>query len=79
MTSKTKPLTQKILEHARELPEGAPLQTAGLLHLGNRPAVGRALSRLEKWGELFRIGHGMGASENSAPPNLESRFYLIYV
>lgn len=59
MTIKTKPLTLKILEHAHELPEGAPLQTAGLLHLGNRPAVGRALSRLEKWGELFRIGHGI--------------------
>lgn len=59
MASNSQTLTRKILEHASELPEGTPLQSDGLLHLGNRPAVGRALSRLSKCGKLFRIGRGI--------------------
>lgn len=59
MASKSLALARKILEQASKLPEGTPLQSDGLLHLGNRSAVGRAMSRLSKRGELFRIGRGI--------------------
>lgn len=59
MTARSKPLRQKILEHARELPEGTPLLAGGLLHLGNRARIRRVLSRLAKCGDLFRVGRGI--------------------
>lgn len=59
MTVKSQPLTRKILEHARGLPEGFPVQAGGLLRHGNRSSINRALSRLTKRGELYRIGHGV--------------------
>lgn len=59
MNVKSKPLTRKVLEHARGLPEGSPVQAGGLLSLGKRSSINRALSRLAKLGELYRIGHGV--------------------
>lgn len=59
MIAKSGSLTRKILEHARGLPEGTPLQAGRLLHLGNRSTVSRALSRLAKRGDLMRLGHGI--------------------
>ena len=59
MIAKPRSLTQKILDHARGLPEGTPLQAGRLLHLGNRSAASRALSRLAKRGDLMRLGHGI--------------------
>lgn len=40
-------LTSQILSYAEQLPEGTALSAKSLLHLGNRAAVDRALSRLE--------------------------------
>jgi hypothetical protein len=52
-------LTEQILEHARALPEGAPLRAKELLHLGNRAALDQSLSRLVKSGQLLRAGRGL--------------------
>lgn len=52
-------LTEQILEHARQLPKGAPVAARGLLHLGNRPALDQALSRLAERGQLTRAGRGL--------------------
>ena len=52
-------LSEAILRHARNQPEGAPLSAKGLLHLGGRAAVDQALSRLARRGELLRAGRGL--------------------
>lgn len=52
-------LTEKIMERALELPEGVSLSAKELLHLGNRPAVDQALSRLARRGTLIRAGRGI--------------------
>lgn len=52
-------LTERILEYAARLPEGAPIAAKGLLHLGNRAAVDQALSRLVERGQLMRAGRGV--------------------
>jgi hypothetical protein len=52
-------LAEQILKHARRLPEGAPVAAKGFLHLGNRPAVDQALSRLARRGQLIRAGRGV--------------------
>ncbi|WP_323764040.1 DUF6088 family protein [Marinovum sp.] len=58
MAQLTERLSEKILAHARALPEGVPVTAKGLLHLGNRAAVDQALSRLSKRGSLLRAGRG---------------------
>ncbi len=40
-------------------PEGAPITAAAFLHLGNRPAVSRALRALAKGGVILRAAHGV--------------------
>ena len=52
-------LSERIMEHLATLPEAAPICAGGLLHLGNRAAVGRALSRLARAGRLCRIRRGI--------------------
>jgi hypothetical protein len=52
-------LSEQILAHAGGLPEGAPVSAKSLLHLGNRPAVDQALSRLAERGQLIRAGRGV--------------------
>ena len=52
-------LRESILRHGRNLPEGVPLTTKGLLHLGSRTAIDQALSRLARRGELLRVGRGV--------------------
>ncbi len=52
-------LTEQILEHAKQLPEGTPVAAKSLLHLGNRAAVDQALSRLAERGRLLRAGRGV--------------------
>lgn len=52
-------LTKQVLEHAAGLPEGTPLVSKELLHLGNRAAVDQALSRLARRGKLLRAGRGI--------------------
>ena len=52
-------LSESILHHARNRPEGVPLSAKGLLHLGSRAAVDQALSRLARRGELLRAGRGL--------------------
>ena len=52
-------LPKRIMEHAKTLPESAPLCPGTLLHLGNRAAVDQALSRLARSGRLMRICHGV--------------------
>ncbi len=54
-----KRLTEKILAHAKQLPEGTPLVAKGLLHLGTRAGVDQALSRLAKREKLIRAGRGI--------------------
>jgi len=51
-------LTQQILAHAQELPEGALLSAKSLLHLGKRAAVDQTLSRLARRQELMRVARG---------------------
>lgn len=52
-------LSEAILHHARNRPEGVPVSAKGLLHLGSRAAVDQALSRLARRGELMRAGRGL--------------------
>lgn len=52
-------LTELILEHAKQLPEGTPVAAKSLLHLGSRAAVDQALSRLAERGRLLRAGRGV--------------------
>ena len=50
-----KSLPERIMEHAEATPEATPICPAALLHLGQRAAVGQALSRLARSGRLMRI------------------------
>ena len=50
-----KSLPERIMEHA----EATPICPAALLHLGQRAAVGQALSRLARSGRLMRICQGV--------------------
>ena len=52
-------LSHRIMAYAEDLPEATPLCPAALLHLGNRAAVGQALSRLARSGALIRIYRGV--------------------
>jgi hypothetical protein len=52
-------LCEQILAAAARLPEGTSLAAKELLHLGNRPAVDQALSRLVRRGRLLRAGRGV--------------------
>lgn len=52
-------VSKRIIEHAAQLPEGAPLCAKELLHLGSRAAVDQALSRLAGRGKLMRLSRGM--------------------
>ncbi|MXX55633.1 MAG: type IV toxin-antitoxin system AbiEi family antitoxin domain-containing protein [Gemmatimonadetes bacterium] len=52
-------LPKRIMEHAEALPEAAPICPGALLHLGNRPAVDQALSRLARRGQLLRVHRGV--------------------
>jgi len=52
-------LTEQILEHTSRLPEGIPVAAKGLLHLGNRAAIDKALSRLASRGQLIRAVRGV--------------------
>ena len=54
-----KTLPERIMEHAEAMPEATPICPAALLHLGQRPAVNQALSRLARSGRLLRICHGV--------------------
>ena len=59
MGDRRKPLTERILAYARRMPKGTPLQAKGLLRLGSRSAISRALSRLRVRDDLFRIARGV--------------------
>ena len=52
-------LSERIMERAATLPEAVPLGTGTFLYLGNRAAVGQALSRLARAGRLFRVWRGV--------------------
>ncbi|MCM8731977.1 DUF6088 family protein [Hephaestia sp. GCM10023244] len=70
-------LSESILHHAASLPEGGALSAKGLLHLGARPAVDQALSRLVRRGHLLRAGRGLYTRPirtrfGSRPPTLET-------
>lgn len=54
-----KSLPQQILEYAAREPEGIPLTSKALLHLGSRAAVDQALSRLAASNRLLRIARGL--------------------
>ena len=54
-----KSLPEQIMEHAEAMPEATPICPAALLHLGQRAAVGQALSRLARSGRLMRIRQGV--------------------
>jgi hypothetical protein len=51
-------LASRILEHAARLAAETPFCAKELLHLGSRPAVDQALSRLVRAGKLLRAGWG---------------------
>ncbi len=52
-------LPGRIMEYAEAQPEATPIQAEDLLHLGDRPAVVRALSRLVRSERLLRICRGV--------------------
>ena len=52
-------LSEQIMEYAEALPEGALICTNALLHLGSRPAIYQALSRLTRQDELMRVYQGV--------------------
>ena len=52
-------LPERIMEYAEAKPEATPIQADNLLHLGDRAAVGRALSRLARSRRLLRICRGV--------------------
>jgi hypothetical protein len=52
-------VTQAVAAQASQLPEGALLSAKGLLHLGKRPAIDQALTRLAQRKELLRAGRGL--------------------
>ena len=54
-----KSLPERIMEHAEAMPEATPICPAALLHLGQRAAVGQALSRLARSGRLMPICQGV--------------------
>jgi len=54
-----RPLAEQLLEHSRGLPEGSLLTASGLRNFGERGALSKALSRLARRGELYRIDHGI--------------------
>lgn len=51
-------LIEQIVEHASRVPEGTPISAKDFLHLGNRAAVDKALSRLATRRRLLRAGRG---------------------
>jgi hypothetical protein len=52
-------VAERILSHAKALPEGALLGAKEFLHLGSRAAVDQALKRLHERNELMRPGRGV--------------------
>lgn len=54
-----KTLSETILDHSRQLPEGGMLTPKDFLHLGSRAAVDQAFSRLAKVGLLLRVARGL--------------------
>src|ERR1700686_1183640 len=52
-------VAERILSHAKSLPEGALIGARELLHLGNRAAVDQALKRLHGRNELMRLAQGL--------------------
>lgn len=52
-------LPERIMEYAEATPEATPIQAEDLLHLGDRAAVSRALSRLSRSERLMRIYRGI--------------------
>ena len=54
-----KSLPDRIMGYAEAKPEATPIQAKDLLHLGDRAAVNRALSRLARSKRLMRICRGL--------------------
>lgn len=52
-------LPKRIMEYAKNTPEATPICPGALLHLGKRPAIDQALSRLARSGHLIRVFHGL--------------------
>ncbi len=52
-------LPERIMEYAESKPEATPIQSRDLLHLGERAAVNRSLSRLVRADRLMRIYRGI--------------------
>jgi len=52
-------LPERIASELEAWPEGLPVSAKGLLHLGSRPAVDQALSRMTRGGQLLRICRGL--------------------
>jgi len=55
-------LPHTILQQVQSLPEGVVLSPKAFLHLGSRPAVDQAFSRLAKAGKLLRVARGAYAA-----------------
>ena len=69
-------LSEQILQHASDSPEGTVLFSKGLLHMANRAAVDQSLSRLANKGQLMRIGRGAYVSPvktrfGNRPPDID--------
>lgn len=51
-------LSDRIMRHAEDFPEGEVFGPRSFLHMGNRPAVDQALYRLVRKGRMIRIFQG---------------------
>ena len=52
-------LPERIMEYAEAKPEATPIQAGDLLHIGDRAAVARSLSRLARSERLLRVCRGV--------------------
>lgn len=52
-------MSEQIMKYAEALPEGAVICPDALSHLGNRPAIYRALSHLVRQSRLMRVYRGV--------------------
>ena len=60
-------LPERIMGYAEAKPEATPIRAGDLLHLGDRAAVNRALSRLASSERLMRIYRGPLHASNPDP------------
>lgn len=60
-------VAEQIRQRVKKLPRGEPFTTNGLIKLGSRPAVDKALSRLVEAGLIKRVARGVFVRPKKSP------------